>query len=336
MTITQTVSYPIKFIVERPNPNTFIVRLEPHHWQLDIQLSANQLTVQRWLGQSDNVRLSYQILDQLIANTDATQITLSHEVINESAGKTPSQVINLRHWQLSEQGFSIQRAAFYQLREIWLDERLLSITPDIREAKEGVAQPVPVRPALPEGVLYRRQIPALNQVFELRRASVEADGERFHRWQNDARVAAFWEYPFSREKLDQYLTNCRNDPHSEPLIACFDGQPFGYIETYWALEDRLGPYYDSKPFDHGFHLLVGEPEFLGGGRTHHLLNAVSHFLFLLDPRTDQLVGEPRSDNKNLLKWLEHTAWYKEKEFDFPHKHAALVKCHKAAFFETQL
>lgn len=300
------------------------------YWQLDYHRDGDQLTITRWLGRTDSVRLSHQILDQLISLLNVETLILTAEVLSENA-----QVVNSRHWQITpEQGLSISRSAFYQIPDAFLNEALLTITPDVRTEREGVELPVPVRPQLPEGVLYRRQIPQLNSVFELYHATVEGDGERFHKWQNDPRVAEFWEYPFSREKLDEYLRNCRNDPHSAPLIACFDGVPFGYFETYWAQEDRLGPYYDSRPFDHGFHLLVGEPQFLGGGRAEYWLKAVSHFLFLLDPRTDRLVGEPRADNENLLKWNGKVeGWRKEKEFDFPHKRAALMVCEKDLFYK---
>ncbi|GLQ32741.1 GNAT family N-acetyltransferase [Litoribrevibacter albus] len=316
------------FVLEMDSKSSTGQALGQRHWQLDYERTGDQLTVTRWLGRTNDIRSSYQVLDQLIASLGIEELTLSNEVLSEGA-----QAIDPRHWQASDKGLTIQRDAFYQIRETFLADALLTITPDIRTEREGVEHPVPVRPQLPEGVLYRRQIPQLNVVFELYHATVEHDGERFHKWQNDPRVAEFWEYPFSREKLDEYLHNCRNDAHSAPLIACFDGVPFGYIETYWGQEDRLGPYYDARPFDHGFHLLVGEPDFLGGGRAEYWLKAVSHFLFLLDPRTDRLVGEPRSDNKNLLKWTEKVGWRKDKEFDFPHKRAALMICDKAHFIK---
>ncbi|WP_369600209.1 GNAT family N-acetyltransferase [Hahella sp. SMD15-11] len=221
----------------------------------------------------------------------------------------------------------IDRALFYQLREPWLSPALWPVTP-----YAGLAQSA--RAVLPDGVVYERHVAALGGTLSLRCASVTEDGERFWRWQNEPRVSRVWEYAWPRKQLDDYLRERLDDPHSMPLIACLDEHPFGYVEAYWAQEDRLGDYYDAQPWDAGFHLLVGEAWFLGRGRAIHLINGISHFLFLLDPRTGCLVGEPRADNAVLLRYLSQTAWYKEREFDFPHKRAALVKCDRLAFFHT--
>ncbi len=319
--------------IPHPDGNSLMIQQGTRQWQFDLHqdpTAEGTVTIASWYGPVENPMQVGLVLDQVFAHTGAQCLRLSCQVLADTAALT------MPHWQQDLTGASISRQAFYQLRENWLSPALNSVTPDIRVSREGIAAPVPVRPHIPDGVVYQRQIPALNEVFSLRKATLEEDGERFHRWQNEPRIAKYWEYPFSREKLDAYLQERRDDPHCEPLIASFDGQPFGYIETYWCLEDRLGPYYDARPFDHGFHVLVGETTFLGRGRSLHWVNAVSHFLFLLDPRTDRLAGEPRADNQKLLKLLDSTAWYKEREFDFPHKRAALVKCERESFFGTSL
>ena len=46
------------------------------------------------------------------------------------------------------------------------------------------------------------------------------------------------------------------------------------------------------------------------------------------------MGEPRADNKALLKHLATIpAFHNLKEFDFPHKRAALLECTRERFFE---
>ncbi len=47
------------------------------------------------------------------------------------------------------------------------------------------------------------------------------------------------------------------------LSGCFDDQPFGYFELYWAAEDRIGRHYRWQPFDRGLHMLVGEENWRG-------------------------------------------------------------------------
>ncbi len=191
----------------------------------------------------------------------------------------------------------------------------------------------PRRAPLPSGELYRHYIPSLGIDFSLRRAELDLDLDRLTRWMNDPRVAAFWEQAWPQNKQAEYLTQTLADPHKQPVIGCFDDQPFGYFEIYWALEDRLGPYYDADPYDRGMHLLVGEPAYLGQQYFRPWLNSICHFMFLDDRRTRRLVGEPRADNTALLKYLgEAYGWRKIREFDFPHKRAALMTCWREDFF----
>ena len=299
-------------------------------WEVAYQESGKSVEI---LGGFDSIDSSVQVYrthDAVFSLTKASELRLADSVRLELPEMEYSR------WQEDDNGLYLSRAAFYQFSELWLNPALVPVMPDIRSLQEGISVTVPQRPRIPDAVLYRRFIPGLGEEFSLRRADISQDGARFHRWQNDPRVAAFWEYPFSREKLDQYLSDRLDDPHCEPLIASFNGEPFGYIETYWALEDRLGPYYDARAFDHGAHILVGERKYLGSVRSTHWINALSHYLFLLDCRTDRLVGEPRADNVRLLKLLDRTAWYKQKEFDFPHKRAALIQCDKAEFFSQTI
>ena len=49
-----------------------------------------------------------------------------------------------------------------------------------------------------------------------------------------------------------------------------------------------------------------------------------------------MVGEPRVDNAKLLRYADALAYDKVKEFDFPHKRAALMHCWRDPFFERVL
>ncbi|WP_020407108.1 GNAT family N-acetyltransferase [Hahella ganghwensis] len=316
-------------VIPHSADNSLVIQQGIRQWQVDFTLQpSDEMLITGLYGALDSNRQASQLMDQLFAYSKSAKLVISNDLL------TDRPELHMSHWRNVKGGLAIDRAAFYQIREHWLAPEVLSVAPDVRVEVEGVSEPVPVRPQTPDTILYQRFIPELNEVFSLRRASVEEDGERFHRWQNEPRIAEFWEYALSREELDDMLRDRLSDPHCEPLIACFDGVPFGYVETYWALEDRLGPYYDARPFDHGFHVLVGEVNYLGRGRTAHWINAITHYLLLLDPRTDRIMGEPRADNTRILKWIEHTAWYKEREFDFPHKRAALLKCEKHDFFQS--
>ncbi len=63
------------------------------------------------------------------------------------------------------------------------------------------------------------------------------------------------------------------------------------------------------------------------------LPSLVHYLFLADPRTQRVVAEPNVLNTKMVGIFEHFAGLRQvKEFDFPHKRAALVSVTRDAFF----
>lgn len=304
------------------------ITLGSEHWQAERQTTPTGERLVSWEGPTLDKETSQRILDTLFHKLKASRIELAGAV---------SQAFDTRHpaWQTGPEGRTIERAAFYQIREHWLDAALLPVIPETLTQTGDIRHPR--RPPVGDQILYQRFAPGPGKTLTLRQATVERDGERFHRWQNDPRAARFWEYPWSRERLDAMLEDRRADSHSLPLILEADGDAVGYFETYYVAEDRLGPYCEAAPFDQGMHVLIGERRFLGEGLTNLWLNTVSHLLFLAEPRTHSLWGEPRSDNRAMLRYTRTTSWEHLGEFDFPHKRSALLRNPRHRFFtDTRL
>lgn len=232
-------------------------------------------------------------------------------------------------------GWLVRRAGFFQSAPLWLAHapaRHLDAAP--APGPEG--RDHPRRAPEPEGLRYQRFDPDAGVHVGFRALDPERDLDRFHRWMNDGRVAWFWELALPKAELAAYIAARRADPHTHPLILCFDGEAAGYVETYWVREDRLGPYYDSAPWDRGWHALIGERAHLGREKTAAWLRALGHFLFLDCPMTEKLMGEPRADNAKLLRYAARMSYEKVREFDFPHKRAALMRLPRERFFAEQV
>lgn len=182
----------------------------------------------------------------------------------------------------------------------------------------------PQRPAKPQGEVYRRFDPQLGAWISLRTLDIELDLERFNRWQNTPRVLAFWDEGGSLDDHRQYLEKLADDPHTMTLIGCFDDQPFAYFEAYWAKEDRIAPFYDADDYDRGIHMLVGEQAHRGPHKVASWLSALTDYLLQDDPRTRRIVAEPRADNAKMIGYMQAQGYARIKEFDFPHKRAALM------------
>ncbi|GKS83148.1 acetyltransferase [Acidovorax sp. SUPP1855] len=227
----------------------------------------------------------------------------------------------------------VARSVLWQQQRLWLPQPR---PPYALHYKMTGERRHPVRPAHPQNTVYRRFIPWLGRTLSLRTVDPDADLPTFHRWMNDPTVAHFWEESGDLGHHRAYLQRIAGDPHAVGLIGCFDGQPFGYFEAYWAKEDRIAPFYDAGDHDRGWHALVGEAEFRGQPYLTAWLPSLSHYLFLDDCRTQRIVVEPRSDNLKMRKNLPRCGYALLKEFDFPHKRAVLGVLLRERFFADAL
>ncbi|HET9957235.1 MAG TPA: GNAT family N-acetyltransferase [Polyangiaceae bacterium] len=228
-------------------------------------------------------------------------------------------------------GVSVARARLYQCPSLWLVPPVREPFPLLYTVSNGKRHPAR-RPPI-EGTFYRRHLPQLEASLSFRTLDFERDLPTFHRWMNEPRVHTFWELAGPLERHREYLANLAKDPHVCPIVGCFDEQPFGYFEVYWAKEDRLSPYYDAGDYDRGIHVLVGESRFRGPQRVGAWLSSLVHCLFLDDCRTRSVVAEPRADNSKMIRYFESVGFHERKRFDFPHKRAALMISHRETFFD---
>lgn len=270
---------------------------------LQIRVEENKLTVQSEDPESEATLVGLEYI--LGHNTELTQIILNHK--------------------------SFDRSEFFQHPQLWHHTKAYTFTPEKWITTNGKTHPL--RAPHHQGFHYRRYIPHLGKTITFRLTNIETDLVTFHQWHNQHRVSFFWELNKPIEELKEYMTKGHQDPHQIPLVVEIDGEMVGYYEMYWVKEDRLGPYYDSDAFDRGFHFLIGNKKFLGYNITDSIIKSGLHLLFLDDARTRKIMAEPRSDNQKVLKYAEASVgWTKLKEFDFPHKRAALLENRREIFF----
>lgn len=265
---------------------------------------------------------------------DADSIALERDLVGLTLhGNEELALLSPQGGSKSDSLVTCARKGFFQSAAPWLQSLGSSAYPLTSVTEMGKIRH-PMRPPEPEGLVYERFDPTLGMTVSFRAIDRTRDLETFHAWMNDGRVAFFWELAQSERELAEYLDKLNQDPHAFGLIGCFDGDPFGYFEIYWAKEDRLGSYYDADDFDRGWHGLVGNRRHLGHAKTLAWLRAVTHYLFIDDIRTRKVVGEPKASHTKLLRYADAVAYYKVKEFDFPHKRSALMRCDRESFFES--
>ncbi|EQC47308.1 GNAT family N-acetyltransferase [Bacteriovorax sp. Seq25_V] len=194
-----------------------------------------------------------------------------------------------------------------------------------------------ITPNTVDKIVYTKEVKKLSRPISFRVMNNKSDLETFYTWQHQGYVKEFWEMNLPKEELKTYIHNLIKSPYQTPLMCLVDEKPIGYFEVYNAYGDRIAPYCNPESEDMGFHFLIGEEKFLGSRYVIESINCICDYLFQSNLNTKRIWGEPRADNKKVIKFATSLpGWSLVKEFDFPHKRAALTRCDRSRFFQEYL
>ncbi|KAG6853013.1 hypothetical protein C0991_007496, partial [Blastosporella zonata] len=204
----------------------------------------------------------------------------------------------------------------------------------------------PLRPPKPRAgeVLYRRYCSAVGKSLEFVAFDIEGNPKRdgglsqhmaaFHKWHNDERVNSAWGERGSLETHREYIEGLLADPGVVPVMMTWDGELMGYVEIVWAKENHVSQYFPEDctvgDWERGIHVLVGENKFLGGSEL--WLRSMVHYIFLADPRTNRVVGEPKKSNALMIKSAQAAGFHVQATIDFPYKRSVLIFNPREKFF----
>lgn len=209
--------------------------------------------------------------------------------------------------------------------------------------KGNVCTVHPVRPPKPKpgAIIYSRFIVELGQQLTIQHidASNPLHFQTYARWQNSDRVNSGWKERGPDEKHRAYLAAQLADPHTMSCVFLWDGELAGYTEIGYVKEDNAACFFGGQcnitvgEHDQNSHIFVGEEHFRGGKRYQAVATSIKHTCFLRDPRTKQVVAEPRYDLAHVHIQSKYLPQEKKKRFDLPHKTAMLFALQRERFFQ---
>ncbi|WP_166352616.1 GNAT family N-acetyltransferase [Phytoactinopolyspora limicola] len=149
-----------------------------------------------------------------------------------------------------------------------------------------------------------------------------------HGWMHRPHVIPWWQLDRPLDEIHHYLAGLT---HLRAWIVSADGVPFGYVETYRAVDDPLAGYYLARTSDVGWHLLVGPERFLGSGLPRLLgYTFVADLLGLAGPsgvhHGDRVVCEPDVRNTRMHTFCRRLGFHPIGTIDLPEKRALLMAC----------
>ena len=157
-----------------------------------------------------------------------------------------------------------------------------------------------------------------------------SDLGRVSGWMAQPHVVPWWELGGGEEVVGAYLAGQQALAHLDMWIVSDDGGPFAYVETYRVADDPLAAYYDARPGDRGFHLLVGPPERLGTGIGRTLVSEIVMRL-LARPGTTRVICEPDVRNARMLACCRALAGDELGPIEQPGRRAVLVAWSRKAW-----
>lgn len=172
--------------------------------------------------------------------------------------------------------------------------------------------------------IYTQQVPKLGS-FSFRPLQLENDIPLIHNWVN-REYAQYWQMQrTTAEQVRTAYTAITQAKHAQAFMGFYNDVPAFLWESYWAMNDPIGKYYDVQEGDYGLHLLVAPPDRPIHGFTLHILETIMDYM-LTDNAVERIIVEPDTRNEKMHVLTRRVGFEYVQELSLPHKKAFLAFC----------
>ncbi|MFD1829585.1 GNAT family N-acetyltransferase [Streptomyces desertarenae] len=158
------------------------------------------------------------------------------------------------------------------------------------------------------------------------------DTDLLYRWVTQERARFWGMLDHTREQVREIYEHLDSLSTHHAYLIHRDDRPVALFQTYRPEADPIGEYYDVRPGDFGFHLMVGpaegEPE---PGFTGTLVTVFLTHVLAEDPGRRRIVAEPDARNERAQARLVRAGFVLGPEVRLPHKRARLAFLDRDSF-----
>lgn len=168
--------------------------------------------------------------------------------------------------------------------------------------------------------------------YGLRVFNLNDDFLKIYNWMHQTHVIPQWQLNKSEVELYVYFEKMVVDDHQKLYIITINNIDVGYLELYEAKRDRLGLYYEAEINDIGWHILIGNINYVGKGHFKNLMRMICFFVFE-NTSAEKIVGEP-DINVRSYKYVEkEIAFEQQSKIYMKEKTAVLYHCYRQIFLK---
>ena len=157
----------------------------------------------------------------------------------------------------------------------------------------------------------------------------DRDLARLHDWLNRPHVAEWWEGAVSFDHVREYFTADIANPVIDPMLACLDGEPVGYVQVYRVMGADPEWWQDeTDPGARGIDQFLANADQLNQGLGSRMVREFVARIFA-DPAVTKIQTDPSPRNGRAIRAYEKAGFRRVAEVDTPDGPAILMRIERS-------